>query len=75
MDALKDVPGPYCETSVSCFHIKAEEDIDVREQKDPLLVPFPFIKSEQEVRYSQCVHCHTHFINVSIVFGSLCGER
>jgi hypothetical protein len=60
VDLLKVVHGPSSETSVACSHIKIEEDIDIQEQKDPLLVPFPFIKPEEEVSYMS-LHCHTHF--------------
>ncbi|XP_023717995.1 uncharacterized protein LOC111870166 isoform X6 [Cryptotermes secundus] len=50
MDLLKVVPGLCGEAHVVCSHIKIEEDIsmDVQEEKDPLLVPFPIIKTEQE---------------------------
>jgi hypothetical protein len=60
MDLLTVVSGPGSEASVACSHIKVEEDIDVQEQKDPLLLPFPFIKLEQEVS-CMSVHCHSHF--------------
>jgi hypothetical protein len=49
MDLLKSVPGLCSEASDACSHIKIEEDIDVQEEKDPLLLPFPFVKIEQEV--------------------------
>jgi hypothetical protein len=63
MDLLKGVPGPCGEAHVACSHIKIEEDIDVQEEKDPLLVPFPFIKTEQEVRFmSVCALLHTYLL-------------
>jgi hypothetical protein len=51
VDILKVAPGPCSEAHVAGSHIKIEEyvSMDVQEEKDPLLIPFPFIKTEQEV--------------------------
>lgn len=72
MDLLKVVPGLCGETHVVCSRIKIEEDIsmDVQEEKDPLLVPFPIIKTEQEVSYMS-VCTVAHISQITIVYISL----
>jgi hypothetical protein len=76
MDLLKVVPGLCGEVHVACSHIKIEEDmsVDVQEEKDPLLVPFPIIKTEQEVS-CMSVCTVTHISQMSVVFMSVCQHR
>lgn len=72
MDLLTVVAGPCGEAHVVCSHIKIEEgmSVDVQEEKDPLLVPFPIIKTEEEVS-CMSVCTVTHISQMSIVFISV----
>jgi hypothetical protein len=56
MDSLKVEPGSDSETyptpshdGTQIFDIKVEEASDIEVVKDPLLIPFPEIKSEHQV--------------------------
>jgi hypothetical protein len=76
MDLLRVVPGPCGEAHLACSCIKIEEDMsmDVPEEKDPLLIPFPIRKTEQEVS-CMSVYTVTHVSQMSIVFIYLCQHR
>jgi hypothetical protein len=58
MDLLKVEPGSDIETchdGNQVIDIKAEIASDIQEEEDPMLIPFPVIKVQQEVRL--CIHC------------------
>jgi hypothetical protein len=58
LDLLEVEPGSdseMCHDGNHVIDIKAEVVTDIQEDEDPILIPFPVIKTEQEV--CLCIHC------------------
>jgi hypothetical protein len=68
VDSLEVVPGSYCETYLissrdenEAVSIKVESETDIQEEKDPLMITVPVIKTKHEV---SCMSVCTYLFRV-----------